>query len=60
MASRILAFTSLTVVVAATSGKVNGPLTPFDGEITTRVKVNGLEVSAPFSGASGAVGRSAG
>ena len=60
MVSRILAFTSLTEVAATTLGKVNGPLTPLDGEITTRVKVNWLCFPPSSVAATGPAGRSEG
>jgi hypothetical protein len=40
-ASRIFAFSWLTVVVAASWGKVNGLVTPVDGDTMTRVKLGG-------------------
>ena len=59
-ASRIMAFTSLTEVVAATLGKCRGLLTPLDGDTTTSVKVNGFWFWFSPSSADAAAGGSGG
>lgn len=55
-ASRIFAFSSLIVVVAGSRGKLRGLVTPMEGDIIWRVKVNGSGCSSSLVGASGPAG----